>query len=454
MSTLVMKFGGNMLGTESGIHDALDVIAAQHKIWSRNVVVTSALAGVTDALHQIVQVAETGDQNGLRADVAALREIHVAAAHLALNDPHQQKTLHKELDSLFFDLLDDCDIIRQRHQADPAMRDRVVAMGEMFITRIVAAAGRARGLDCVAMDATHLIVTDERHSNARPIAQATQQRLEQNLGPLLDRQIIPIITGYIGATESGAVTTLGRGGSDYSATYLGGLLNAEEVWFFTDVDGLMSADPDVVEEAHMLPTSSYSEVAEMAHFGARVIHPRAIEPLIQHQIPLRIRSLADPANTGTYICDVNEVLTNRIHAITQALGIVITGPSRSNMVEVCNRLISISLNDDIQPSMQVEVYAGSLIMYVAPTSANQDAFLSAIEQLHQADADKEWQISTVTAIAVIGNLTPADYLNVLRALDKKHIAPTVFGVGHGGVFLMAFDPSSAEMALNTIHKLI
>ena len=449
-----MKFGGNMLGTESGIHDAVGVIAAQRKIWSRNVVVTSAIAGVTDALHDVVDIAKSGDQKALRADVAALREIHMQSAQLALNDPRLQKTLHKELDALFFDLLDTCDIIRQKHQADAALQDRVVAMGEMFMTRIVAAAGRARGLDCVAMDATHLIVTDERHANARPITQLSQQRLEQNLSPLLDRHIIPVITGYIGATELGAVTTLGRGGSDYSATYLGGLLGADEVWFFTDVEGLMSADPDAVDDARMLPTSSYREVAEMAHFGARVIHPRAIEPLIQHGIPLRIRSLAEPDNTGTYICDVNETLTNRIHAVTQALGIIISGPSHSNMLEVCNRLISESLNDDIQPSLQIDVHAGSQIVYVAPTSANQDAFLGAIAQLGASDAGSDWLVEEVTAIAVIGSLSPADYVNVLRALEKKHIAPAIFGVGHGGVFLLAVEPQHASTALSSIHKLI
>ena len=454
MTTLVMKFGGNMLGTESGIHDALDVIGAQRTIWQRNVVVTSALAGVTDALHNVVLVAESGNQHALRADVASLRDIHMEAVQLALNDPHLLHTVIRELDNLFFTLLDTCDMIRQQHQADTMLRDRVVAMGEMFITRIVAAAGRARGLECVPMDATHLIVTDERHSNARPIMQLSQLRLKQNLIPLLDRGIIPIITGYIGATETGTVTTLGRGGSDYSATYLGGLLGADEVWFFTDVDGLMSADPDVVSEARMLPTSSYNEVAEMAHFGARVIHPRAIEPLINHQIPLRIRSLAQPDSTGTYICDVNEDLTNRIHAVTQALGIVITGPSRSNMVDVCNRLMSEALNDDIQPSMQLDAYAGSLIVYVAPTSANQDAFLDAVAQLKQSDVEDEWQVTTVTAIAVIGSLSPADYADVLKALEKKHISPVSFGVGHGGVFLLALEPHQADAALNTIHKLI
>lgn len=449
-----MKFGGNVLSQETGIADTLAAIEKQKKIWDHLVVVTSAQSGITDALHQIVQIAVAGERNAVRQDVASLREIHIQAATNALgNSPHLH-TLLKELDTLFFNLLDDCDIIRQKAQIDPALADRIVAMGERFMTRIIAIAGRAQGLQCVALDADKLIITDDRHSHARPVTSLSLQRLNQNLIPLLEQGIIPIVTGYIGANEKGAVTTLGRGGSDYSATYLASLLMADEVWFFSDVAGLMSADPEIVPNARVLPTSSYRNVSEMARYGARLIHPHAIEPLIQASIPLRIRSLDDQEHTGTYIYSHQEPIKERIHAVTQAVGLQIIGPGRSNLTEVCNRLVSQHLHDDLQPSLQVDTHDGSLIVYIAPTSINQDTFYNTIEMLQNYDDSDEWDVTRVKVVAVIGNLTITDHIYIMQALEDANLAPSAFGYGAHGSLLIALRPADAIAALTSIHKLI
>lgn len=453
MSKLVIKLGGNALGNNGGIPEALNVIASQSKIWDQVVVVTSALSGVTDALHSIVQTAASGAQSELRHDLAVLREMHLEAAHQALGRTSDLQTLYTELDTLFFNLIDDCDVILQKRQAAPSMADRVVATGEKFITRIVAAAGRSRGLRCVAMDAERFIITDDRHANARPITSLSEKFMAQNLLPVLQRQIIPIITGYVGASEQGAVTTLGRGGSDYSATYLGALLQADEIWFFTDVDGLMSADPDIVPTAHVLATSSYREVAEMAHFGAKVMHPRAIEPLMNTHIPLRIRPLAAPEKSGTYIY-YNDSPNYRIHAVTQVNAVKITGPSQSNLVEACNRLLSQRLNDDIQPTLQMELRAESMAVYIAPTSANREAFFNLVDFLRTSDANPDWQVEAVMVIAVIGALRVEDHLAVFKALIKAEITPSAFGQGPRGALVLALRPDEAERALNAIHYLI
>lgn len=454
MNTLVMKIGGNVLFGKSGIQEALQIIAAQKAIWEQLVVVTSAISGVTDALQDIVQTAANNKRSAFRADVADVREIHLEAAHSAISNPRQLETLLRELDTLFFKLLEDCEIIHQKQQADPMLADRVMAMGEMLITRIVAAAGRAQGLKCVALDASRLIITDDRHTNARPITTISQQFIAQNLLPLLEQQIIPIVTGYIGASEKGAITTLGRGGSDYSATYLASLLNATEVWFFSDVDGLMSADPAVVSDARVLQTISYQEVAELARFGARVMHPRAIEPLVSSSIPLRIRPLADPTTVGTFICDYPTPQSSGIHAVTQALGLRVRGASQSNMTEACNHLLSQYLNDDLQPALQIDVNAGNTIIYVAPTSANQEAFYNCIDHLKSYDNGDEWEADKVTVIAVIGSLTLQHHIEILRALAKAKITPEAFGQGQTGVFLLVVAPDDSVKALNSIHALI
>jgi aspartate kinase len=454
MSTLVIKIGGNTLASESGFVDTIKVIANQCVIWDNLVVVTSAVSNVTDALHTIVQLALTGNRSAVREDIAGLREMHREIAHLALSNAHQRDVLWQELDQLFFDLLDDCDLLCDKKQTDLAIADRIFAIGERLVVRIMAAVGRSQGLPCVALDANRLLITDDRHGNARPITPLSQKYLAQNLLPLLDQHFIPIITGYIGANEKGAITTLGRGGSDYSATYLGALLAADEVWFFTDVAGLMSADPDLVPDAQILSGSSYQAVAEMARFGARVVHPHAIEPLMQAQIPLRIRPLEDGKFGGTYITNHARPQEHRIQAVTQALGLRVMGPTRSNMVEVCNRIISQYLNDDIQPTLQTDAYAGTMIIYIAPTSANPSAFYSSIGQLQSYDDSDEWQVDKVTVVAVVGMLKAQDMMEVLKGLHKAHLEPLAIAQGGQGVLLLAFDPDLATEAMRNIHKLV
>lgn len=449
-----MKFGGNVLGSQNGILSALQIIETQSVIWDNLVVVSSALSGVTDSLHRLVNVAASGNQHEMRDEIARLREIHAQAARMAIHSPRQLETLLQELDNLIFDLIDDCDYVRRERQAEPRIADRVIAQGERFVTRMIAAAARTQYLKCVAVDASRVIVTDDRHFNARPIKTLSKQNLDKNLSPLLEGSIIPIVTGYIGATEKGAITTLGRGGSDYSATYLGALLAADEVWFFTDVDGLMSADPAVVPNAHVLTNSSYDEVAELARFGARVLHPRAVEPLIEHRIPLRIRSVAHPGGSGTYIYEQTGSRTNPLHAVTQALAVMIIGPGQSNMAEACNRLLSQYLSDDMHPTLQVEVHAKSVLVYVAPTSANQEAFFNCVEQLKNYDSGGEWIVGEVTVIAAIGNLGIDEQVAILSVLADAAVRPYAIGQGPNGTFLMAVEPEIAHDALREIHTLI
>jgi len=164
--------------------------------------------------------------------------------------------------------------------------DAIASLGEPINARILAALLRQWGAQSTAMDATGLIVTDATFQNAMPLMKATHAQVSARLAPLLDEGVIPIVTGYIGATEVGVTTTLGRGGSDYSAALLAHCLGADEVWTWTDVDGVMTADPRIVPDARVIPVLSYSEVSELAYFGAKVLHPRTIRPVVECDIPL------------------------------------------------------------------------------------------------------------------------------------------------------------------------
>ncbi len=453
MSILVIKLGGAVLGQDHAIQDAIKIITAQHAIWGHVVVVTSALSGVTNKLYNIVQSAESENLNQVRAEMAELRKLHIYTAEQAIKNSRLLETLVRELDQIFFNAMDDCESLMRKNQAKAPLSDRIVAIGEQLIIRILATAARAQGLKCVAVDTTRVIVTDDRHSNARPIFNLSKQNIEQNIMPLLQHKIVPIVTGYIGATEKGAVTTLGRGGSDYSATYLGALLQADEVWFFTDVEGLMSADPALVKSARVLPTSSYREVAEMALFGAQVLHPRAVEPLIQHNIPLRIRSFKNPTHLGTYICDHTPPRDHRIHAVSQVPAVLVEGPGHSNLVEACNRLFSTFISDDIQPTLQLGINASTMLIYVAPTSANQELFRQAVQRLKNDATSNDWRIQEVMVIAVIGNLILEDNIAILRALARAEVSAEAFGQGPSGAALVVVPPERADAALSSIHNL-
>ncbi|NJL94535.1 MAG: aspartate kinase [Anaerolineae bacterium] len=247
---------------------------------------------------------------------------------------------------------------------------------------------------------------------------------------------------------------MGRGGSDYSATYLGALLKADEIWFFTDVDGLMTADPEVISNARVIPSSSYAEIAEMAHFGARVVHPRAMEPLMKQGIPLRIRSVDHLGVTGTYIFANTAPTDHRIHAVTHVRGIVVHGPTQSNMAEACNRVLSSFLLDEIEPTLQAQTYGSSLLVYLVPTSANRFSFDSYLQQLRNYDTGDDWRVNEVIILAVIGSLRLVDMAQVLTALAAANIQPIAFGQGQRGVFMVCITPQELNSALQTIHRLI
>src|SRR6202041_4171554 len=188
--------------------------------------------------------------------------------------------------------------------------------GERLSAPLVAAALQECGVETEAIEATELIVTDGYHGAAEPAIDRTRERCEVRLRPLLQKGIVPVVTGFIGATPEGVLTTLGRGGSDYSATILGAALDADEVIIWTDVDGLMTADPRVVDGACTIPEISYREAAELARFGAKVLHPKTLRALTQCRVPLWIRNTFKPHSPGTRITPAGSAISGGVKGLT------------------------------------------------------------------------------------------------------------------------------------------
>ncbi len=244
------------------------------------------------------------------------------------------------------------------------MRDSISSLGERLSASLVAAALEERGVPSESIEATELIVTDSEHGAAEPRADATRQRCEARLRSLLQRGIVPVVTGFIGATSEGTVTTLGRGGSDYSATILGAALDADEVIIWKDVDGVLTADPRIVPGARAIPEISYREVTELAYFGAKVLHPKTLRAVIQPGIPVWIRNTFAPDRPGTKITPSgpsNGEAVTGLSAITDVALITMGGPSIAGAPDVLGRtfVTTAAVRADVllisQPSSQNEI---------------------------------------------------------------------------------------------------
>jgi aspartokinase/homoserine dehydrogenase 1 len=307
---IIHKFGGTSVGNAERISKVADILARQHSKnpqrnngESRNgtVAVVSAMSGVTDQLIAGGRAAAEGRDSEYREIKARLLQKHLEVVETLLN--HSPERL--EVGGLIEDRLHDLERLYRSIAVlgEFTVRgcDAVTSMGEQLSASILAAVLRERGERAQAIPATELIVTDDNFGAARPLATLTNHRLAQRLKPLVERGVIPVITGYIAATERGVTTTLGRGGSDYTAAIIGAGLEAEEVWIWSDVDGILTADPNLVPQARTLVELSYSEAASLAYYGADVLHPKTIRPLIESGVPLRILNSFNPDHPGTLI---------------------------------------------------------------------------------------------------------------------------------------------------------
>ncbi|MCC6627756.1 MAG: aspartate kinase [Chloroflexi bacterium] len=311
---LVMKFGGTSVGGADQIVAAARIVAAHYA--RRPVVVVSAITKVTDLLLATAQAAGASDRDTVRGNLRRLSEIHRTAIDGAISDPVIRADVSVKVAALLARLRRSCTGIVFLGELSPRSLDAVAATGERCSALIVAGVLRDQGIPAEPISATDVVVTDGHFGAANPQLAATRTRAEAVLRPLIDAGVVPVVTGFIGATAEGAVTTLGRGGSDYSASIIGGALGAAEIWIWTDVPGVMSADPRIVPDARTLPRLSYAEAAELSYYGAKVIHPRTIIPAVQGRIPIWIKNTFAPDDAGTLIGPGEEAAPTVSKAIT------------------------------------------------------------------------------------------------------------------------------------------
>jgi aspartate kinase len=309
---IVMKFGGTSVQDAAAIDRAAAIVRG--RLAEKPVVVVSALSKVTDALLATGRAAGNGDRDEALNLARGLRERHYNTASELLGTS-VFTGFHAELEAEF-DALDELlRGISAVGEITPRTSDLVVSFGERLSSRIVASTLQARGMDAVHIDARELLLTDDTHTRAIPQFEETYERFNARVKPLAEKGQVPVMGGFIGSTRQGVTTTIGRGGGDFSAAIAGAGLRADRIEIWTDVDGMMSTDPNLVREARRIKFISFEEAAELAYFGAKVLHPATVLPAVQRNIPVFVRNSRNPQCEGTCVQATAPACRNPFKAI-------------------------------------------------------------------------------------------------------------------------------------------
>jgi len=367
----VLKFGGTSVGDASCIRRVVEIVQATSQV-SEVIVVVSAMKGVTNKLVEAASEAANGNVDEVTAIFNHLRDHHHAALQELIPAPQERERIRHIIDNLLEEGTRLCRGTGLLRELTPRANDAITSLGERLSVPLLAAALKQRGVASEGLEATELIVTDCSYGSADPWLDLTRERCKSRLLPLLARGMVPVITGFIGATADGILTTLGRGGSDYSAAILGAALGAHEVVIWTDVDGFLTADPRVVSDACTIAEISYREASELAFFGAKVLHPKTLRPLAQSGIPLWIRNTFAPDRPGTKVTCPGSVNGSGVTALTafaDAALISVGGPGIAGVPDVLGRTLAITRERRTDVLLISQSSSENEICLVVPSSA-------------------------------------------------------------------------------------
>lgn len=298
---IVMKYGGPLMDGPEQVDNSATLVAERAKKDDEVVVVVSAMSDITDELVAMGESAKLGDMERVRVNLSKMEKKHLEVAEKLCDERTLGETKVKI--KRIMETLDQCLTgIFLLRELTPRSKDLLLSLGERLSAPLMRGALLRKGVKAVDLTGGEVgIITDSTYGNAKPLLNITEVMVKDRLLPILKGGVVPVVTGFIGQDENGVITTLGRGGSDYTATILASALEADEVWIWKDVDGIMTADPKMVAGARTISVLSYAEVMEMAYFGAKVLHPLTVTPVQERRIPIRIRSAYNPSNLGTII---------------------------------------------------------------------------------------------------------------------------------------------------------
>lgn len=442
-----MKFGGTSLGDGEKIKNAAKIVKS-YLDDNEIIVVCSAMAGVTDKLFSLVDKASRGRVRDVETLLNELRDRHMKAVEEGIEDNGVRAEVRSMVEELIEDLERAVKSILYLREATPRSRDYVVSFGERLSTRIMWGVLTEMGENCKYLDGGDAgIVTDSNFGEANPLMEITKLEVKRRVGPLLDKGVTPIVTGYIAVNEEGVITTLGRGGSDYTATILGQCLDADEVWLWSDVDGLMTADPRIVKNSHVLPTISFNEAIEMAIFGAKGLHPKALEPAMKSDIKVRIRNTFNPTAPGTLIISKPEKSNTLVKAVllVKDVGMLsIRGASMVGRPGTVVKILETLAKENINVMMISQSISESSVSLVIRRSSLNRA-LSRLE-------------TALLGSGLIENIEVEDDVSVVAVVGEgmkgtPGVASKVFGaVAKRGINIRMIAQGSSELNISFVVK--
>lgn len=465
-NTLVMKFGGTSVGTVAAMKSTVRIICNTQKEHPNLIVVTSAISGVTNLLIKSAKDAAQGNLVTAEKTARELTTRHHEMLDALVTDPNEWLQLKMEINQLITYFTNLCQAIKVLGELSPRALDAVSSLGERLSVRILAAAVSAADHPAKAIEASSLIITDDHFQSAAPIMELTRKSTQKKLNPLINDGIIPIVTGFLGATEDGAITTLGRGGSDYSAAILGVAINASDVWIWTDVTGVMSADPRIIPEARTIPILSFREVSEMAFYGAKVLHPKSVQPCVDNGITLRVCNTFHPEETGTILVANNKAVNpGKIKAVTSSNGfklVSVNGTGWEGAMDISERIFRGLRNEHIDVPMVIESSSEQSLCFPVPVNESehvlallQNVLAEEIDRKDIQEISVSDPVDIITVICPQLKTNPAVITQVLSAIDEKGFVMKALSFGASDVSVnLIMDAKDTKEAMKTIHSLI
>ena len=457
----VMKFGGTSVGDASCITRVVDIVRAASRD-ADLVVVVSAMSGVTNKLIEAALQSEAGSHARATTILNELRSIHEAAAEALISSAAVRERVRQKENADFQQCDELCRATSLSREFTSRSRDSISSLGERLSAPLIAAAMTERGVPGEAMEATELLVTNSCFGGAEPLMDLTRDRCESLLRPMLQRGVIPVVTGFIGATVDGELTTLGRGGSDYSATILGAALHADEVVIWTDVDGVLTSDPRIVPGACTIPEISYREAAELAYFGAKVLHPKTLRPLIQSEIPLWIRNTFSPEGPGTKVTGEGSSINGGVKALTafsDAVLIRVCGPAIAGVPNLLGRTFTAAAAARAEVLLILQSSSQNEVRFVVPSAVAKDTVEALRGEFAKNLADEpEDHITldtTIGVMTVVGqNMRQVSSVirRTISALERENVNIIAFAQGSSECNIsFVVSKEDVKAALVTAH---
>ncbi|MBN8594895.1 MAG: aspartate kinase [Anaerolineae bacterium] len=450
MKLITMKFGGTSVGGAEAITNLAGIVKTARNAGDRVIVIVSAMSGVTDQLIESAKMAAAGNKWGYLSTADRLRDRHEETLNILLPPGRLREKTIAQIEALLGDYRDICQAVSVLGDSTPRIMDAIIAFGERMSARMVAAVLSGQGVEAQAFDAGEFLVTNEDFSSAVPIWDETVARVDSKLRPVVEQNITPVITGFIGATRKGAITTLGRGGSDYSGAIFAAATNSDELIIWTDVDGVMTTDPRVDKRAKVLPYVSYQEVGELAFYGAKVLHPKTVQPVLDRGIPIWVRNTFNPTFPGTLIgaeSQPGETVIKAVTSIKKVSLLTVSGKGMIGVPGIAGRTFGATASSGASILMISQSSSEQSFCFLIP-SGTADDVRHAIER-ELADEIARRDIERVDIQEDVGIITAVG----AGMRGTIGVAGRVFSqMGSNGINILAIAQGSSECSISFVVK--